>query len=167
MWRYFPTKISFRVLSGNLSGSSFLPRVPFYSIFHSSVGLHPRAGGSSSVLVWGCIRLSLEVLPLGPAVLNTGTEITEVTRGSQESAGRETASSWSGLACSGVGRRAVTAQRERDLHSDVTWRRKRAPLEWQEQAVDTEHKSFRALLTKWGCECRNPMRLGWSGLVTN
>lgn len=66
---------------------------PFYSTFHSSVGLHPRAGGSSSVLVWGWIRLSLGVLPLGPAVLNTGTEITEVTRGSQESAGREAASS--------------------------------------------------------------------------
>lgn len=63
---------------------------------------------------------------------------------------------------SGVDRRAVTAQRERDLHSDVTWRRKRALLGWQEQG------SFRAvLLTKGGCECRNPTCLGWNGLVTN
>lgn len=118
-------------------------RAPFTP--HSISALHPQAGGSSLVLVWGWIRLSSELLLLGTAVLNTGTEITAVTRDSQERAGRDTAPSWSGLECSGVDRRAVTAQR--DLHSDVTWRRKRrkrrkrALLGWQGEHRALEHFS--------------------------
>lgn len=73
---------------------------------------------------------------------------------------------WPGVLRGGQ-KSCVTAQRQRDLHSDVTWRRKRALLGWQEQAVDTEHKSFRTILNKWGCESRNPTCLGWSGLITN
>lgn len=56
-------------------------------------------------------------------------------------AGREAAPSWSGLESSGGDRGAVTAQRERDLHGDVTWRGKRALLGWQEQAQEEHRRS--------------------------